>query len=83
MIFFTVIQITVLRGEKINEIESKDVCTYQKYTYSPHCAHTAILYRASTGPEQGCPCVNSHREKPLIQKKIISIEGRTSTFESL
>ena len=39
MIFFTVIQITVLRGEKISEIESKDVCTYQKYTYLPHCAH--------------------------------------------
>ena len=28
---------------------------------------TAIPYRASTGPEQGFPCVvNSHREKPVF-----------------
>ena len=30
-------------------------------------AYTAIPYRASTGPEQGFPCVvNSHREKPVF-----------------
>ena len=29
--------------------------------------YTAIPYRASTGPEQGFPCVvNSHREKPVF-----------------
>ena len=29
--------------------------------------NTAIPYRASTGPEQGFPCVvNSHREKPVF-----------------
>ena len=29
--------------------------------------YTAIQYRASTGPEQGFPCVvNSHREKPVF-----------------
>ena len=33
-----------------------------------HCKYyTAIPYRASTGPEQGFPCVvNSHREKPVF-----------------
>ena len=29
--------------------------------------YTAIPYRVSTGPEQGCPCVVSpHREKPVF-----------------
>ena len=33
----------------------------------PYLSHTAIPYRASTGPEQGFPCeVFPHREKPFF-----------------
>ena len=42
---------------------------YDDYTACKDYRSTAILYRVSTGPEQGFPCVvNSHREKPVFIK---------------
>ena len=45
--------------------------------WSRNQVYTAIPYRASTGPEQGFPCVvNYHREKPVfIAGTLYSLQG--------